>query len=157
MSVRGQRIVLMLLLAMAAFPGSWALAAPRSFYDSFPGAGMHWVSADGPYNRHLVTDVGAMYTALMVVTAGALVSRTPAVTTLAGAAWLTFSLPHWAYHAAHLQPGLRDQLLNEVALGGAVVLAALLCVPRGRWTGTPVAGTPVAGTPVAADRTGVDR
>jgi hypothetical protein len=37
-----------------------------------------------------------LYTALMVVTAGALLSRTTAVTTLAGGAWLPFSVPHWA-------------------------------------------------------------
>jgi hypothetical protein len=61
MSVRGQRIVLGVLLLIALVTGLWALLAPRSFYDSFPGgSGMHWVSADGPYNRHLVGDVGSM-------------------------------------------------------------------------------------------------
>jgi hypothetical protein len=136
MSVRGQRIVLVLLVLMAVVPGVWALLGPRSFYDSFPGAGMHWVAADGPYNRHLVADVGAMYLALAVLTLGAL--RNPAVVRLAGAVWLVFSVPHWLYHTTQLGLyGLRDQVLNEVALGAAVVLAALLLAPRDRWVGAP--------------------
>ncbi len=61
------------LLLIALVIGLWALLAPRSFYDSFPGGnGMHWVSADGPYNRHLVSDVGSMYLALAALTVAAL-------------------------------------------------------------------------------------
>jgi hypothetical protein len=132
MSLRGQRIVLLILLVTAVLPGLWAVLAPRSFYDSFPGIGLHWVAADGPYNRHLVTDVGAMYLALVVVTGGAL--RRPEWARLAGAAWLAFGVPHWLYHSAHLGLfGTLDQVLNEVALAGSVVLALLLLVPRGRW------------------------
>ena len=37
-------------------------AAP--FYDDFPGLGRSWVAADGPYNEHLVRDVGALNLAL---------------------------------------------------------------------------------------------
>ena len=72
MSVRGQRIVIGVLLLIALVTGLWAAVAPRSFYDSFPGSGLHWVSTDGPYNRHLVSDVGSMYLALAVVTVAAI-------------------------------------------------------------------------------------
>jgi hypothetical protein len=52
--------------------------------------------------------------------------------------WLVFSVPHWLYHSAHLGLyGTRDQVLNEVALVGVVILAALLCVPVNRWVGVP--------------------
>jgi hypothetical protein len=135
MSVRGQRIALSVLLLVALVTGLWALLAPRSFYDSFPGGnGMHWVSADGPYNRHLVSDVGSMYLALAALTVAAL--GRPASARLAGVVWLVFSVPHWLYHSAHLGLyGTRDQVLNEVALVAVVLLAALLCVPRDRWVG----------------------
>jgi hypothetical protein len=133
MSVRGQRIVLGVLLLIALVTGLWALLAPRSFYDSFPGGGgMHWVSADGPYNRHLVSDVGSMYLALAALTVAALAR--PALARLAGVVWLVFSVPHWLYHSAHLDLyGTRDQVLNEVGLVAVVLLAALLCVPQNRW------------------------
>ncbi|MEA3075620.1 MAG: hypothetical protein QOF60_528, partial [Actinomycetota bacterium] len=47
--------------------GAWALAAPQSFFDSFPGGGRHWVSVDGPFNEHLVRDVGALNLAVALV------------------------------------------------------------------------------------------
>jgi hypothetical protein len=143
MSVRGQRIPLGVLLLVALVAGLWALLAPRSFYDSFPGgSGLHWVSADGPYNRHLVSDVGSMYLALAALTVAALAR--PALARLAGVVWLVFSVPHWLYHSAHLGLyGTRDQVLNEVALVTVVLAAVLLCVPRDRWVGrrAPAAAT----------------
>lgn len=123
------------LLAVGAVIGLWALLAPRSFYDDFPTSSMHWVASDGPYNRHLVSDVGSLYLALAALTVAALVR--PALARLAGVVWLVFSLPHWLYHSTHLGGyGTRDRVLNEVALVAVVILAALLCVPVDRWTGT---------------------
>jgi hypothetical protein len=136
MSVRGQRIVLSVLLVVAAVAGLWALLAPRSFYDDFPTSAMHWVATDGPYNRHLVSDVGSFYLAMTALTVAALAR--PALARLAGVVWLAFSVPHWLYHSAHLGLyGTRDQVLNEVALVGVVILAALLCVPVNRWVSAP--------------------
>jgi hypothetical protein len=136
MSIRGQRIALGVLLLVALGVGLWALPAPRSFYDSFPTSSLHWVATDGPYNRHLVTDVGSLYLALAALTIAALAR--PALARLTGVVWLVFSVPHWLYHSAHLDLyGTRDKVLNEVALLAVVALAALLCVPRGRWVGTP--------------------
>ena len=38
--------------------GLWQAVFPASFYADFPGMGHHWVSPDGPYNEHLLRDVG---------------------------------------------------------------------------------------------------
>ena len=43
--------------------GLQALFTPRSFYDDFP-LGRGWVAMDGPYNQHLVRDVGSLNLAL---------------------------------------------------------------------------------------------
>lgn len=62
----------MFVLAVpAAYVGGWALLAPRSFFTSFPGLGYHWLVVDGPFNAHLVRDVGALYLALLVLIVGA--------------------------------------------------------------------------------------
>ena len=54
--------------------GFWAAFAPRSFYADFPGAGRHWISPDGPYNQHLIRDVGELNLALFVVVLAAAVT-----------------------------------------------------------------------------------
>ena len=115
------------LTVVGAVVGGWALLAPASFYLDFPGSGRQWVSPDGPYNEHLVRDVGALYLALGVVAAAGLLRADRATATVAGLAWLVFSVPHLAYHAEHLDPfATSDAVLQLVTLGATVVLAAVL-------------------------------
>ena len=60
-----RRVILWILNALGAFVGVWALAAPQAFYEAFPGIGFGaWVGVDGPFNEHLIRDVGALYLAL---------------------------------------------------------------------------------------------
>ena len=122
-----------LLASSAAEVGLWASIAPQSFYRSFPGGGRHWVSVLGPYNEHLVRDVGGLYLSLLAISVWAVVRSQPEITRLAGVTWLVFSLPHLAFHAAHLDRfGLADQVGNMVTLGGTVVLATVLLLPGAR-------------------------
>jgi len=109
-----------LLAVSAAVVGWWATLAPRSFYDDFPGASRHWVAADGPFNEHLVRDVGTLNLALAAVTAFAALRFTTTVARLVSAAWLVYSVPHLAYHLAHL-----DTL---AATGDKVALVATLAL-----------------------------
>jgi len=120
------RVALALLALSAAFVGFWALLAPSSFYTSFPGLGLAWVSEAGPYDEHLVRDVGALYLALLVVTVLAVLRPTSVRPWVAGLAWLVFGVPHLVFHAAHAGPGDAVEL---VALAASVVLAALACLP----------------------------
>lgn len=133
MGNRGKRAAAALLALSAADVGLWASIAPRSFFTSFPGGGHHWVSVIGPYDEHLVRDVGGLYLSLLAVSVWAVVRPRSEITRLTGVAWLVFSLPHLAFHAAHLGSfGLADQAGNMVALGGAVVLAMVLLLPGAR-------------------------
>jgi hypothetical protein len=121
--------------------GVWASLAPRSFYDDFPGGGRTWVSADGPYNEHLVRDFGALNLALTAVVVVALVTGSFVAVQCAALAWLVYSVPHFVYHVRHLHVyDTSDKILNLVALGGAVVVSAgiLVIAGRGRSTGDPL-------------------
>jgi hypothetical protein len=69
MNLRTQRWLLAILSLSAAQAGGWALIARRSFYDSFPGLGRHWIAVTGPYNEHFVRDIGGLYLALLAVSA----------------------------------------------------------------------------------------
>jgi hypothetical protein len=59
--IRAKLVMVSVLAASAAYVGFWALIAPHSFYRSFPIPGHHWVSTAGPYDEHLVRDVGGLY------------------------------------------------------------------------------------------------
>ena len=108
------------LLSLSALAvGAWALFLPRSFYEDFPSAGRAWVSALGPYNGHLLADVGAMYLALGVLLALAAVSlgkelvRASLVAWLVFAALLTYQIDQLNPYAEELVPqrGSADILL----------------------------------------------
>ena len=119
-------VALVVLGLNAALLGVWALFAPASFYRSFPGGGRSWVSVDGPYNEHLVRDVGGLNLALLVVTIAALLLRQRVVTRIAALAWLPFAAPHVVYHIAHADD-LASSADKVASIGGLllVVLFAL--------------------------------
>ena len=70
-----------LLLALAipqGLVGLLALFAPRTFYDDFPLGTSGWVHPLGPYDQHLVTDVGGLFVGLgvLLVMAAVVMKRT---------------------------------------------------------------------------------
>ena len=128
-----RRILLAALAIVAVEIGLWATFAPQSWYDRFPGGGRDWVAVDGPYNEHLVRDVGALYLALAVVTIAALVPLRPVLVRVAALAWLVSGIPHLVYHARHLDPyGTSDKIGNIVSLSLGVVTPIVLLVLEAR-------------------------
>jgi hypothetical protein len=134
------RALLAVLSASATTVGAWAAFAPRSFYDQFPGLGQMWVAVDGPYNEHLVRDVGALNLALAVVSVCALVTLVRSTIIASALAWLAYGLPHFVYHARHLGPFDTTQAIAVLAsVGSTSALAlAVLWLERSR---TATAGT----------------
>lgn len=115
----------MLLIVMAlagGVVGLWAAVAPRSAYDDFPGAGRHWISLDGPFNEHLVRDVGTLNLALTAVVIAALLRPTRYLVQVAAGAVLINSLPHFLYHATHLDPYDSG---DKIALVGSLLVAVI--------------------------------
>lgn len=125
-----RRTGLVVLALSGVVVGTWALLAPRSFYDSFPGFGRHWVSPSGPFNEHLVTDVGAAYLALTAAALLALAWADLRTCRLAGAVWAVFSTPHLYFHVRHLD-GLStfDAVAQLGSLAGTLVIAVLVALP----------------------------
>lgn len=109
-----RRGALFVILGNGLFIGLWALSAPRNFYDSFPGAGRVWVALDGPFNEHLIRDVGALNLALAFVAGFALATRSVQVAQAAGGAALIFGVPHLLYHLLHLDPYQTDDAVGIV-------------------------------------------
>jgi hypothetical protein len=123
------RAALAALAVVGATVGLWAGFAPRGFYDDFPGGGRVWVAVDGPYNEHLVRDVGVLNLALVVITVVALVTLARAAVVAAGLAWIVYSAPHLVYHARHLDLyDTTDKVVNMAALSLALLLPAVVLV-----------------------------
>jgi hypothetical protein len=140
-------LVLRIGLAILAVPsiviGVWAAFAPRGFYEDFPGFGRMWVAPDGPYNEHLVRDVGELNLALAIITVIALVALTPILVRAVLAGWIVYSVPHLVYHLRHLDPFATDDQVSIIAsLALVPVLAIVLLVIEVR-TGTPSRANPV--------------
>jgi hypothetical protein len=127
MTPRTRRLVLLVSAALGLTVGLWAAVGPRAFYDSFPGFGRTWIAGDGPFNEHLLRDVGALYLALAAASLASLRSRD---TRAAGAAWTVFGVLHLGYHAAHLG-GMAavDVVGNVLALGLSLALGGALLLP----------------------------
>ena len=137
------RVRLMLwILAFSSFAvGVQAEFFPRSFYDDFP-LGRGWVAMDGRYNEHLIRDVGALNLALLVVTIGAMVVGTRAITRIAAGAWLVYSVPHLVYHLRHLTMNMSgfDKVAMVVSLSVPVVAAIVMLFDRARVPAEIVSG-----------------
>src|SRR4029450_2365437 len=138
MTERVTRAMLVALAVVGVVTGLWAAPPPRGFYDHFPGGGRSWVSADGPYNEHLVRGFGALNLALAAVTIVALVTLARPAVVAAALAWLVFGVLHLVYHARHLDvydTGDKVGTMVALAVGVALPLVVLVAVlPRRRTT-----------------------
>ncbi|MBA2388460.1 MAG: hypothetical protein H0V69_15395 [Acidimicrobiia bacterium] len=123
-----RRLALVVIAFGSLVVGAWAQVFPRSFYDDFPGLGRVWIAVDGPYNEHLVRDVGGLNLGLALVAVVALITANLLLARVAGAAALLYGLPHLVYHAAHADLfDATDAVANLVGLAVAA-LAALLAL-----------------------------
>ena len=82
------RASLWFLVVSGAVVGIWALFFPQAFYDSFPGMGRSWVSVDGPFNEHLIRDVGGGYLSITVLALVAIIIKTRELALATALVWL---------------------------------------------------------------------
>ena len=95
----------MLVLAVPQLAiGIWAMLAPHSWYESFPGVHPHLIAADPPYNAHLATDAGIGFfcTGVGLLVAAAWGRRSGVYVALV--TFLAFAVPHAATTRATRRP-----------------------------------------------------
>ena len=128
------RIALAYLAITIGALAIWILVAPRGFYDNFPGAGAHWVSALPPYNEHLERDFGAASLGLAVLAGLAAYWMDKRVIQAAAFTLLAAGLPHFIYHlttTGHYSTGDNVASLIGLALDVALPLGLLYLVSDG--------------------------
>jgi len=137
------RIGLAYLAVGYALVGFWAAFAPRSFYTDFPGAGRHWISPDGPYNQHLIRDVGELNLALLVVVVAAAMTLSLPLVRAALVATLVNGVLHVVYHLGHVDmfsSGDQVAIIGSLVLAPVVALVLLVAV-RGGAEPAPAVGS----------------
>jgi hypothetical protein len=122
------RAGLVLLAIPSIVIAAWSLISPRGFYDSFPGAGRHWVSALPPYNEHLLRDFGAANVTIALVLLGAALFMERRLVQVAVVAFFLGSLPHFIYHLTTTDHYSTSD--NIWSLGGFIVE---LVIAAGIW------------------------
>lgn len=131
------------LAASAAYVGFWAMAWPHSFFTTFPGLGQAWVAPLGPFNEHLVRDVGGLYVALVVFSGWAAAKGDAGALRALGGAWLAFGLPHLAFHATNRHGFSTAEWAASLApLTCAALGAAILVLLRSNGSATTRHPTP---------------
>jgi hypothetical protein len=93
------RVALIYLVVTIGWLAVWILAAPKGFYDTFPGGGTHWVSALPPYNEHLERDFGAAALGLTVLAALSAFWMEKRLVQAAAISLFVAGLPHLIYQA----------------------------------------------------------
>jgi len=130
---RWARTALGYLTLLSLEIGLWAQFAPRSFYDHFPGLGRAWVRVDGPYNEHLVRDVGGLNLGLAAVLIIAMITLSRPTILAACLASLLYGIPHLVYHIANtdgLDTGDIAVSLGGLALFAVLPIALIAVMPR---------------------------
>lgn len=122
-------MTLMLRLGLAAFAlaelvlGTWTAFFPQSFYE------LPTIDLTPPFSEHLMRDFGGATLGIAIVLAAAAIWPSTRLVVVALLAYLAFSVPHFVFHAAHLEnatPGEAAQLM--VSLGASVALPVALLV-----------------------------
>lgn len=131
------RAGLVLLAVIETLVGTVALLLPRTFYGRVPG-----VDLLGPYNEHLMTDVGELNLALALglVVAAVTLQRLLVRTVLAG--YLLYAVPHLLFHVTHLAGfgTLTAAIQNTGLVITAVLPAGLLILTRSAFGPRPGGG-----------------
>jgi hypothetical protein len=123
------RGALVLVAAAQAEIGAWGVIAPRSFFNTFPGFGHHWVAPLGSFDEHLVRDYAAAELGFAVLLLCAAIWFERRLVLVAGAAFLAATLPHFLYHLTttdDLATGDNVASLGSFALEIAVVIGAMI-------------------------------
>lgn len=111
------------ILAFAALSvGLPAAFAPEDFYRDYPFF-TDWIDLLPPYNEHLISDVGGLYTGFGILFVWALFKPSKQLILPVAVAWLVTQLIHFAFHVGHLAGYDTSDAVSQTA--GLTVIAVV--------------------------------
>ncbi|MCV7309957.1 hypothetical protein H7J89_04875 [Mycobacterium paraffinicum] len=121
------RAGLWFLTFVEAVVGLLATFFPRTFYDCVP-----WVDLVPPYSEHLMRDYGAMNLGLALVFVAAATTMDRRLVRVALGAYLLFAVPHWIFHATHLENFATAAAVEQTTTLTLALLPVALLILTGR-------------------------
>ena len=110
--------------------GLYALFFSRDFFREFP-FGRSWAEL-GPYNEHLVTDVGALFCAMGVIALFGAVRVERRLSQAVALGWIVFTVPHLIFHLGHREALETIDAVSQVILFVLHLLIALYVLSASR-------------------------
>jgi hypothetical protein len=124
------RLGLLLLGLPQLVIGIYALFFSRDFFRDFP-FGRSW-AALGPYNEHLVTDVGALFCAMGVIALFGAMRVDRSLSQAVALGWIVFTVPHLWFHASHTEGLETIDVVAQLVVFAAQLLIALYVLSASR-------------------------
>jgi hypothetical protein len=113
------RVGLWFLALVQVAVGLVGMLAPRTFYDYVP-----WVDRLPPYSEHLMRDVGSLSLSLAFILVVAALTMERRTVRVGLGAYLLFAVPHFIFHATHL-----ENFTTAAAFGQTAILAVAVLLP----------------------------
>ncbi|MEO8262451.1 MAG: hypothetical protein ABI566_07755 [Pseudolysinimonas sp.] len=118
------RIALGLLALNELLVGAWNQFAPQSFYENFPT-----VDQTPPFSEHFARDFGGATLGIAALLVVAFVRPRGGFVLPAGIAYTIYAIPHFVFHAGHLEhASAADAAFLIVGNGFVAVLGVFLIV-----------------------------
>lgn len=86
----------------------------------------------GPYNEHLVTDVGALFFAMGVIALLGAVRVDRRLSQAVAVGWIVFTVPHLFFHASHRQGLDTFDVVAQIVVFVVQLLIALYVLSASR-------------------------
>lgn len=120
------RVALAVLAIVELVIGSWNQFWPESFYTHFPT-----VDLDPPFSEHYARDFGGATLGIAVVLIAAFLAPRAALVITAGVAYSVFAVPHFVFHAAHLEHATTAEATFLIVANGSAALLGMLVTVLG--------------------------
>ena len=115
------------ILAFAALSvGLPAAFAPETFYEDYPFF-TAWINLLPPYNEHLITDVGGLYTGFGVMFVWSLLRPSRQLILPLCVGWLVVQILHFAFHISHLEGFTTTETASQTI--GLLVITLVPLIP----------------------------
>lgn len=120
------RVIAGLLALVELIIGAWNQFWPEHFSENVPT-----VELTPPFSEHYARDFGGATLGIAVVLVAAAIAPRGVLVTVAGLAYTVFAVPHFVFHASHLEHATTAEAAFLIIANGATAALGVLLVVLG--------------------------